>query len=226
MSRLGKVKRDLVGKRFGKLVVQDEYKRVYVTGGTRIHWLCRCDCGNEMFVDRESLLHSKRLWCPKCRPPGIRNERLYHVYYGIKQRCYNPKTKKYYLYGGKGVKICDEWINNYDAFKKWSIENGYVPDSGLTIDRIDSSGDYSPDNCQWITRSQNSAKANMGIQKSKTKLEDVWAISPDGNKIHIDNIHKFCRETSLNVSSVSAALHGRLDPIYHGWRLHSNKSRY
>lgn len=226
MSRLGKVKRDLVGRRIGSYTVLDDYQRVRCKNGTRIKWLCRCDCGNELYVDRERLRVGKYAWCPKCRPKGVRNESLYHIFYGMKARCYKPNDPRYNLYGGRGVKICEEWNNNYNAFKEWSYSHGYLPDSNLSIDRIDSYGDYCPDNCQWITRSENSARANMGRQKSKTKLKNVWAISPEGEKIVIDNIRKFCRENSLNVSSVNASLHGRMPPVYCGWTFHSNKSRH
>ena len=96
-----------------------------------------------------------------------RNEKLYHVYHGIKQRCYNKNNPKYDLYGGKGVKMCNEWYDDYLVFKQWSLENGYEPNQNLSIDRIDSNGDYNPQNCQWISIGENSAKANYGCKKFK-----------------------------------------------------------
>ena len=74
----------------------------------------------------------------------------------MKRRCYNPNCTQYKYYGGKGVKVCVEWLE-YEEFKAWAIANGYA--DNLTIDRIDSNGNYEPENCQWITMSENIARA-------------------------------------------------------------------
>ena len=152
------------------------------------------------------------------RIDGRRNERLYHIYYGMKSRCYNPKTKKYELYGGKGIKICQEWLNDYLCFKKWSYENGYSENKGLSIDRIDSDKDYEPNNCQWISLSENSAKANIGRHKNKHKHKSIIAISPNGEEIQIINISDFCRKYNLNCGCVSHRINGIIkDNKYNGW---------
>lgn len=79
---------------------------------------------------------------------GDTGTRLYRIWNSMRQRVQNPKTINYSLYGGKGVKICDEW-QNYEPFKKWSMLNGY--NENLTLDRISSSGNYCPENCRWVT---------------------------------------------------------------------------
>ena len=84
-----------------------------------------------------------------------RNEKLYHVYHGIKQRCYNKNNPKYDLYGGKGVKMCNEWYDDYLVFKQWSLENGYKPNQNLSIDRIDGEKGYEKGNVRFIPLEEN-----------------------------------------------------------------------
>ena len=77
-------------------------------------------------------------------------ERLHRIYHQIKRRCYNTRTQRYKDYGGRGITMCDEWLENYDNFIDWALSNGY--DETLTIDRIDNDGNYEPSNCRWITK--------------------------------------------------------------------------
>lgn len=83
-----------------------------------------------------------------------KDKRLYRTYMQMKDRCYNQNSKDYKNYGGKGIKIYDEWLKNYYNFQKWSLENGY--EKNLTIDRIDSNKNYEPSNCRWVTKLINS----------------------------------------------------------------------
>lgn len=109
---------------------------------------------------------------------GQARTRMYRIYKGIKARCYNPNRKCYFRYGGRGIAMCDEWRTSYSTFKKWSQQNGY--DEHLTIDRIDSNGNYEPSNCRWITASQNSKFRNFETAKKyeymgEAKRVTEWA---------------------------------------------------
>lgn len=83
-----------------------------------------------------------------------KNSNIYDIWYRINKRCYYKKDNSYSVYGGRGVKVCDEW-HSYKKFKEWALKNGYYSDK-LTIDRIDNNGDYCPDNCHFTSHSQNS----------------------------------------------------------------------
>lgn len=87
---------------------------------------------------------------------------LYSTWDGIKTRCYNPKSSHYRWYGANGVVMCDEWLGSFDAFYNWAMSAGWA--KGLTIYRIDNNGSYNPQNCQFITKSQNSIKRNYNMQ--------------------------------------------------------------
>lgn len=92
-------------------------------------------------------------------------------FYKIKERCYNPNNKEYSRYGGRGIYICDEWLNDIDSFLKWANNSGYSPD--LEIDRIDNDGPYSPENCRWVTKTENlknMSKCRKFTYNGETKL--------------------------------------------------------
>lgn len=150
-------KKDLKGQRFGKLTILE----FVPTEDDQSHWMCRCDCGN-ITIAKQGHLHSgntRSCGCSKLKKVQthkLSRTRLYRTWSNMKQRCYNPNSCSFDRYGKKGIVVCDEWLNDFKAFYDWSIENGY--DDNLTIDRIDSSGNYCPENCQWITNSENSRR--------------------------------------------------------------------
>ena len=102
--------------------------------------------------------------------------RLGRIWNNMKKRCYNEKNNSYCWYGAKGIKVCDEWVHDFDAFKAWALAHGYRDD--LTIDRIDSNGNYSPDNCRWVTvrdQAYNRSTNNNLTFDGKTMAMTEWA---------------------------------------------------
>lgn len=148
-----KVAFDLLGEKFGKLTV---IKRVE-NRNNKSWWLCKCDCGNEKEVLGSYLVHGRVSSCgcshyDKISTHKLSRTPLYQVWRDMKKRCYSPKCKSFSNYGGRGIKVCDEWVNDFDTFSKWALNNGYS--SELTIDRINNDGDYCPDNCRWVSRQE------------------------------------------------------------------------
>ena len=153
--------KDLTGMRFGRLSVL-ELSPDRTCG--KATWICRCDCGNVTKVIGRNLTTGDTKSCGcyrRERDHGNENvkhggsskkERLYRIWRGMKQRCNNPNATGFSRYGGRGITVCDEWKNNYSAFREWALSHGYADD--LTIDRIDNDKDYFPDNCQWATKAQ------------------------------------------------------------------------
>ena len=115
---------------------------------------------------------------------GLCKTRLYRIWRNMKVRCYNPKNRFFEFYGKRGIAICDEWKDNFQAFYDWAMSNGYA--DSLTIDRIDVNGNYSPENCRWVdmgTQTKNRRSNRIidfrGERKTVTEWADIFSINVD-----------------------------------------------
>mgnify|MGYP007038196624 CR=1 FL=1 len=149
---------DLTGKRFGKLTVLKKVNN----HGHGIEWLCLCDCGKQTIVRSDGLVtgHTTSCGCynkalKRNLSHGMYKTSLYKVWCAMKSRCNSPNVKQYKDYGGRGIKVCDEWNdkNGFIAFSSWALSHGYQ--TGLEIDRIDNNGNYEPSNCRFVTHKEN-----------------------------------------------------------------------
>jgi|SRR6185312_6004164 len=176
---------ELIGKKFGKLtVLYDSGER----SSRNIKWLCKCDCGNYKNIKGADLLSGNTNSCGcfkientkrvnsthgQSRRNGQRTAE-YRAYYALKNRCYNKKCKSYPDYGGRGIKVCDRWLNSFENFFE---DMGKKPSANHSIDRINVNGNYEKYNCRWATRKQqaNNVRNNILVTyKNKTQSLSVW----------------------------------------------------
>ena len=193
---------DLTGMRFGSLVVIGKLGR---DNHNEMRWLCKCDCGNEHISTTNRLIKGITVRCKKCKDKkagesNTKHQRspidLWYKYQNMKTRCYNPHYELYHRYGGRGITVCDEWKNSFVAFRDWALANGYK--KGLTLDRRDNDGDYTPDNCRWATMTEQSNN------RSTNKI-----ITIDGES---DTLANWVRRAGLKYSKVQSQLDAGKSP--------------
>lgn len=150
---------DLTGRRYGRLLALKQVKSE--KDKRHAFWECQCDCGNRIVARKDSLEagNTKSCGCISAehgwKKHGYSYEKIYGIFQNMKDRCYNPNSRAYHLYGGRGIKICDEWLRDIEKFIEWSYENGYKDGktrNEQSIDRIDVNGNYEPSNCRWVDK--------------------------------------------------------------------------
>ena len=167
-----KEKYDLTGQKINMLFV---LKRIGSNKHQQSLYKCVCDCGSVKTISASDLKSGRVISCgchaksfldelhENNKIHGLSGSRIYNVWNSMIQRCYNPKTKAYKHYGGRGITVCEEW-HDAEKFSKWAYENGYDENArqwDCTIDRIDVNGNYCPENCRWVDmKTQNQNKRN------------------------------------------------------------------
>lgn len=173
--------KDLIGEKYGRLTVlnREPNGKAHNT-----RWKCECQCGNIVIVYASSLRSGATqscgcLWKERATKHNMYGTRIYCIWDGMKSRCYNKNHRAFKNYGGRGIKICDEWLDKENGivnFYNWAVQNGYK--DNLSIDRIDVNGNYEPNNCRWVdnkTQSNNKRNCCYITYNNETHTAAEWA---------------------------------------------------
>lgn len=176
--------KDLTTLRFGRWLVLGEGKHKYSGNHRVLYWKCQCDCGTLKEVTGNNLTYGKSKSCgclhyeehtKRQTTHGMSKTSIYSIWSGMINRCYNEKSSDWYLYGGRGVKVCKQWKCNFQNF---FADMGSTYKEGLAIDRKDTNWNYEPSNCRWATQKQQqrNRRNNRNLTfKGKTMCIAAWA---------------------------------------------------
>lgn len=164
-------RRSFLGKKYGRLSVE-EFVDV-INNASRLK--CKCDCGESCIVRLGDLQSGDTKSCgclaretfnEMITSHGLSTHHLYDTWNDMIQRCYNENAPNYKYYGGRGIRVCDEWRSSPSSFIEWAEQNGHS--KGLTLDRGNNDGNYEPDNCRWVTMTvQNRNQSNTLLTEGK-----------------------------------------------------------
>ena len=155
--------KDLSGQRFGRLVVIEKTEE---RNRGSVVWRCLCDCGKECLISSASLkkgrnscgclrkeILSRKIKEQKPRlTHGMKHTKDYYRWSSMKDRCHNPNCKGFKDYGGRGIKVCDEWYQDFQSYYDYVSKLPHYGEEGYSLDRIDNDGNYEPGNVRWATR--------------------------------------------------------------------------
>lgn len=156
---MGKLK-DLTNMRFGRLTVLKRHEdHIFPSGQKQTQWLCRCDCGNEVYVISRNLLsgNTRSCGCIKSEMQTKHDKwgtKIYKCWDNMKSRCLNPLATGYENWGGRGIKIYEPWIHSFDLFYSYVSNLDHFAEEGRSLDRINNNGNYEPGNLRWATRKE------------------------------------------------------------------------
>jgi len=196
-------KRDLslfIGTKYNKLTIigigqKDKQRNVMV--------VCLCECGNQTIAKVWDLANNKKkscgcllaeqkeIWKTINKSHGMSNHPLDSVYSSMIQRCYNPRCSGYKNYGGRGIKVCDEWKDDINSFLNWGLSNSWA--KGLELDRKDNDKNYGPDNCRFVTK----------LVNSRNKRNNYYVVYKGEKK----TLKEWCEKFSLNFSTMRHRLY-------------------
>lgn len=181
----------MIGTKFGKLIV--------IKKNDNSSWVCQCECGNYKIVKTSDIKrsHVKSCGCSfnGKQKKNTHGNRIYNIWYNMKRRCLLLNDKDYKNYGGRGIKICGEWIDDFMNFYNWAIKNGYQ--ESLTLDRINNNGNYEPSNCRWVsikTQLNNQRRNIKYIYNGKEQTLSQWC---EEYKIPYQTMYKRLKKTSF-----------------------------
>lgn len=192
------------GEKYGKLTTVNMIHKESSSGRIRSHWICLCDCGTQVVVDSGNLRRKNSTQCSECTAKS-RSERrkthgqtkssskgtrllpskAYRTWQNTKRRCLNPNDKRYPDYGGRGITVCDEWIDSFENFYR---DMGDPPSGRHSIDRIDNNGPYDKQNCRWATQEE------QGSNKRNNVLVVV-----DGESM---SLSEACRRSEIDYDTI------------------------
>lgn len=170
---------DIIGQKFGRLRILEVITKK--EDKNRKYYKCKCECGNVVIIRADSLKSGKTQSCgclqkEKVTKHNLYKSRIYRIWRHLKERCIYKKSKDYKNYGTRGISVCEEWKNSFEKFYIWSMKHGYT--DNLTIDRKNVNGNYSPENCRWITFKEQSINKRNNVKilfNGKNLCISEWA---------------------------------------------------
>lgn len=179
----GNFAQDLTGLKFGSWTVIERGPK---DSKGKLYWLCKCDCGTIKNVSGYMLRTGKSKGChaclwerqlhPRAHTDGSRRwinnkeTKVYRRWRAMRERCNNPNNKSYKNYGGRGIRVCDEWNHNFQAYFDYVSKLEHFNEDGYTLDRVDNDGNYEPGNVRWATKSEQERNKRKGLKRSKRIL--------------------------------------------------------
>lgn len=172
---------DITGQRYGRLIAVKRIEKPEGIKSNSAWWLFKCDCGKDVTTNSNNVRSGRIKSCgcwqkERLITHGKSNTKLFSVWSRMRERCTNENRRDFHRYGGRGITVCDEWRNDFQAFYDWAMANGY--DDNLTIDRLDNDGNYCPNNCRWATQKEqaNNRSTNIFITyNGNTLTVTQWA---------------------------------------------------